>query len=257
MQQSTDENDSQQEDLNRYQVTSRREIATILRTLAEKKQLVRMQINNGADNVTTSVLGIDEANGLMVIDCARSTTMNNRIVDSDQIDFETTLDNIRILFSAAQASACEYDGLPAFAMGIPASMIRLQRREYYRVPTPIANPVRCTIHIPNDHGAIVQTLNLTLQNVSGGGVAIVDEGKQLDDTIGRVYKDCRIDLPGGTLVIATLEIRNSHEIKLNNGKTVRRLGCLFVDLPNPMLSAVQRYITKLERDQNARNMGMK
>jgi hypothetical protein len=84
----------------------------------------------------------------------------------------------------------------------------------------------------------------------------VDEAKVLDNTVGRIYKNCRIALPGGTMIVANLEVRNSQDTTLVNGKTIRRMGCLFVDLPKPMMAAVQRYITKLEREQNAKSTGM-
>jgi c-di-GMP-binding flagellar brake protein YcgR len=244
------------EELGRYQVMSRREIVSILRTLATHNQLITMLVDNGNEAVVTSVLGIDEASNFLFIDCARSAIANQRIVDGKRFSFDTTLDNIRISFSASSLQLCEYEGHDAFALPIPKNLVRLQRREYYRVPTPVVNPVRCTISIPSDEGMPAKALSFPLQNVSGGGIAIVDENKQLDDTIGRVYHECKIALPGGTLVIATLEVRNSREIKLTNGKTIRRVGCLFVDLPSAMLSAVQRYISKLERDQAARNKGL-
>jgi c-di-GMP-binding flagellar brake protein YcgR len=244
------------EELSRYQVMSRREIVSILRTLASSNQLITMQVDNGSEAVVTSVLGVDEASNFLFIDCARTAVANRRIADGERFSFDTTLDNIRISFSASSMQLCEYEGHDAFALAIPKSLLRLQRREFYRVPTPVVNPVRCTISFRSDESASAKALTFPLQNVSGGGIAIVDENKLLDDTIGRLYHDCKIDLPGGSLVIATLEVRNSREIKLTNGKTIRRVGCLFVDLPSAMLSAVQRYITKLERDQAARNKGL-
>jgi flagellar brake protein len=250
------ESDEAPEELNRYQVVSRREIISILRTLANQNQLIRMQIDNGSETIMTSVLGVEEASNLMVIDCARSASVNQKITDSRQFSFETALDSIRILFSADKVDLCEYDGREAFMLPIPKGLVRLQRREYYRVPTPVVNPVRCSIRVQNEADKPAQVLSFPLHNISGGGIAIIDENKLLDDTIGRIYKDCRIDFPGGTLVVATLEIRNSQEIKLSNGKLIRRIGCLFVDLPTAMMSAVQRYITRLERDQAARNKGL-
>lgn len=249
-------NEDVSEELSRYQVISRREIISILRTLASQRQLISMQVENGSEAVMTSVLGVEEASNVVVIDCARSASANQRIADARHVSFETSIDNIRILFSTDGMALCEYDGHQAFMLTIPKGLIRLQRREYFRVPTPVVNPVRCTIRIQSEEDKPAQVLSFPLQNVSGGGIAIIDENKLLDDTIGRIYKDCKIDLPGGTLVIATLEVRNSHEIKLSNGKHIRRIGCLFVDLPSAMLSAVQRYITKLERDHAARNKGL-
>jgi c-di-GMP-binding flagellar brake protein YcgR len=245
------------DDLTPYQVNSRREIVTLLRALQERKQILTMHADGGADAVITTVLEVEDESGIVVIDRASSNVVNQRMLEGENIAFETVLDNIRILFFAARLSECIYGDLPALCIDLPTSVVRLQRREHYRVPTPIANPLRCTIQIPREDGNPSSTIVVPLQNVSGGGIAIVDEKRLLNNTIGHIYKDCRIDLPGGTLVVATLQIRNCYDSTLPNGKTSRRIGCLFVDLPKPMLAAVQRYITKLEREQNAKATGMK
>ena len=245
------------EDLSPYQVHSHREIIALLRNIGEHNQLVRMLINGGAEAIVTSILKVDEASRSVLIDCAPSALINQRILESDNISFETVLEHIRILFFVTHVDTCLYENLPAFRIAIPESLIRLQRREFYRVPTPVANPLRCAIHIPHETaGGTMTKVVVTLQNVSGGGIAMVDENMVLDNTIGRVYHDCQISLPGGTLVVASLQIRNSHEITLTNGRTIRRLGCRFMDLPKAMLAAVQRYITKLERERNAKETGL-
>jgi flagellar brake protein len=243
-------------DLSPFLLTSPRQIVSVLRNLGERKQLVRLLINNGADAVMTSILDIDETRGLLVIDVAPTASMNQRILAADDVEFESSLDSIRIQFSGFHLQQCQYQGLIAFCMPIPKQLLRLQRREFYRVPTPITNPVRCNVRVQNDDGQPVRNVALPLQNVSGGGIALLDDNRQLDDTIGRIYKNCRIDLPGGVAVTVDLQIRNSQEINRGPGKTTRRLGCLFVEPPASELAAIQRYITKLEREQNARNNGL-
>ena len=78
----------------------------------------------------------------------------------------------------------------------------------------------------------------------------------MGDTIGKVYSDCRIELPEVATITTGLQIRNSLDLTLLNNKTNRRLGCQFVDMPRSSLTAVQRYITKLERERNARIAGL-
>ncbi|RJG01157.1 flagellar brake protein [Noviherbaspirillum sedimenti] len=242
-----------EQELSPYQLHSRREIVTLLRALEQQRQLITMLVNGSPEAVITSVLGVDEDSNTLFIDCASNPAMNRRIAESDNISFETVLDRIRILFFAAEAQECTYEDLPALSLSIPASMIRLQRREYYRVPTPITNPVRCTIPIQHELGT--ETVTLTLQNVSGGGIALIDEKKSLDTTHGTIYRDCRIHLPGNTVVVTALQVRNWQDATLPTGRSVRRIGCLFIELPPSMLAAIQRYITKLEREQNAKMTG--
>jgi len=244
-------------DLTPYRVFSRREIISLLRSIRDRNQLVSMMISGGAEAVVTSVLDIDEEQNLVVVDCAPSNMLNEKILSSKRINFETVLDQIRILFHTEEIDRCTYDGLPALCFPIPESLIRLQRREFYRVATPVANPVRCMIPVPDEDGENIVIVTTTLQNISAGGIAIVDEKKLLDNTIGVVYKDCKLDLPGAPPITITLQIRNSQDLTLTSGKAIRRIGCMFVNLPQAQLASVQRYITKLERERNARMTGMR
>jgi flagellar brake protein len=246
------------EDVSPYQVHSRREIINLLRAMQERNQLVSMQAHGGPDTVVTSILTVDEERNMVVIDRAPGNTVNQRLLTSDNISFETRLDSIRILFFTDKVGECLYENLPALYIAIPASVVRLQRRECYRVPTPVASPLRCTVRIPPDEetGAPGTTVVVTLKDISGGGVGLIDERKLLDNTKGRIYKDCRIDLPGGQALVLSLQIRNSHDLTLTTGKAIRKLGCMFIDPPRPMQAAVQRYITKLERERNAKATGM-
>jgi len=245
------------EDVSPYQVHSRREIIGLLRALQERNQLVSMQADGGADAVVTSILAIDEESGMLVLDRAPSPVVNRRILASDNVSFETVLDNIRILFFTTKVGECLFENLPALYISIPATLVRLQRREFYRVQTPVAAPLHCTIRIPpdDDSPAGGTSVIVTLKDISGGGIAIVDEKKLLDNTIGRIYTDCRLALPGGAPLVVALQVRNSHDLSLASGKSIRKLGCMFVDPPRAMMTAVQRYITKLEREHNAKATG--
>ncbi|MGN6388868.1 MAG: flagellar brake protein [Burkholderiaceae bacterium] len=244
-----DESAIAQED-NPYRIHSRREIASILRGIAAQKQLVRLTID-GNDSVITSILDVDEPADTVVVDCAPDPEFNARIAAARRAGFDTTLDQISIRFESEGLRECLYEERPALAMSLPRSLIRLQRREFYRVETPRMNPLRCTIQIPPEGGR--RSVTLPLQNVSGGGIAMIDEDNLLHAAVGMGFQDCRIELPNRTFLVVDLQIRNIREVKLQNGKTVRRLGCLFSELPKPMLAAVQRYITKLERERNAKN----
>lgn len=241
-------------DLNQFRISSRREVIALMRAISDRNQLVRMVINQGADTIVTSILDVDDTNDTILLDCAPTATMNQRVLESEKLSFETVLDNIRILFSSTQAESCVYENLPAFVVPLPEYAIRLQRREFYRVPTPVTSPVLCTVPFRTEDG---QQLNIvtTLHNISGGGISMTDEKKLLDTTFGRIYDNCRIDLPGGAVTV-TLQIRNMLELTLTNGKGIHRLGCAFVDPSNGTNAAVQKYITKLERDRNAKATGL-
>jgi len=175
-------------------------------------------------------------------------------VAAGEVRCDTSLDKIRIVFGLANLREVQFEGGTALAAGIPASLIRLQRREFYRMPTPVTNPVRATFPLPAELGG--GTGVFPLADISCGGIAIYDNKMQLGTTIGETYKDCRIELPEIGAVTCTLQVRNSIDMTLLNNKTSRRLGCQFVDISRGNLAAVQRYITRLERERNARLAGL-
>ncbi|MEO6354142.1 MAG: flagellar regulator YcgR PilZN domain-containing protein [Burkholderiaceae bacterium] len=239
---------------NLYAITSPREIVALLHSIEEKRQLIRMLIHGGTEAIITSILEVDLENDWIVIDSSPDGNLNQRIIDADKVSFETTLDKIRILFSAAQVSPCRKDDRPALRIAIPTRLIRLQRREFYRINTSITSPVVCTIPLQNDAGETV--VKAVLHDISCGGISIFDDNKALDNTIGRVYKNCKIVLPGIGTITTSLIVANSQEQTLLNDKKRRRIGCASIDLPNSMLSMVQRYIGKLERELNAKLHGL-
>lgn len=249
-----DTNDDQ-EGLSRYKIHARREIINLLRNVGARNQLVRMQANQGADSVVTSILDIDDIDGTVIIDCAPSQVTNERLLKSSDISFETVLDNIRILFSAPKVESCIHENRPALFIAIPASVVRLQRREFYRVLPPVTTPVKCTIPIPDETGKVLTTVVAPVSNVSGGGICVADEKKQINADFGTDYPNCRLELPGNPVTV-TLRLKNAQDIALNNGKSIRRLGFMFVNPSIAIEAAVQRYITKLERERNARKAGL-
>ncbi|GJI99440.1 hypothetical protein RugamoR57_61580 [Duganella caerulea] len=236
-----------------FEVESRKEITSLLRGIGEKNQLIRMLIHGEADVCVTSILEVDEPNNTVYLDCSIDREQNKRILASRRLSFETTLDKVRILFAADRIEAATWQGNPAFKIAVPPTLIRLQRREYYRISTPVTNPVRVLIPLPDELGG---NTTFPLADISCGGIAILDNKMMLGDAIGRNYADCRIDLPEIGQVATSLQIRNSLDLTLLNNKTNRRLGCEFVGISRGMLSYVQRYITKLERERNARIAGL-
>jgi c-di-GMP-binding flagellar brake protein YcgR len=235
------------DDVGPYLIHSRREIIALLRRLADKHELVRMIFADGEDALATAVLEVNEDN--VIIDTARDAEQVRRIRASDSISVDTALDRIRIAFFAKQATACLHDARPALRIPLPDNMIRLQRREHYRVLSP-----RCSIQIAKEDGP--PPVSFAVQNVSAGGLALIDDQQLLDAGQGTEYTHCELQLPGAHNIIVHLCVMNCCELTLYNGRVARRLGCAFINPNAATLALVQRYVSKLERDQNARLNGM-
>src|ERR1700740_779320 len=131
--------DAELENWHDFEVESRKEIFSLLRGIGEKNQLIRMLIQGEADVCVTSILHVDEPGDSVILDCSIDQEQNRRILSARRLSFETTLDKVRILFGAESIESTTFEGNPAFRIAFPATLIRLQRREYYRIATPVTN----------------------------------------------------------------------------------------------------------------------
>ena len=236
-----------------FEIESRREIVALLRNIGQKNQLIRMLIQGELDVCVTSILDVDDQRDSVVLDTSIDEEQNKRIAKAGRLSFETTLDKVRILFAAERIEAITHEGAAAFRIHVPPTLIRLQRREFYRMSTPVTNPVRVMIPLPEELGG---NTSFPLADISCGGIALLDNKMVLGDAIGKLFPGCRIDLPEIGAVTTSLQVRNSLDMTLLNNKSNRRLGCEFSDIQRNMLAQVQRYITRLERERNARIAGL-
>lgn len=235
------------QDNSRFLVHDPLEIVRIMRGLVSHNELVSAFFNGGDDILLTSVLDVKPAEDAVILDCGANAAMNRRFLESDRVIFVTQLSNVKIQWQANQVSPAAFEGGDAFRIPIPKEVLRLQRREYYRLATPLSNPLKC--RIPVADGGVE---DVTLVDIGAGGIGIVVPPQtRADWGIGAVFPGCRLELPGMGTVEFTLSVQNTWEVTLKNGSKSRRAGCKFMDMSPPMQSLIQRYIIKLERERIA------
>lgn len=239
------------EDQSPYEVSSKREILSYLKSIKNHNELVSITTSSSSDTLLTSILYIsDDPDFVVILDGAKTQRENERFSSADEINFAASLDHIKIRFSVSAMRMCTYDEKPAFLIGCPEHFVRLQRREYYRITTPVTHPVLCHIPIVRADGKR-ETITLPILNISCGGVSLKDEFKQLIDSIGNIYENCILEINDQRITV-DLEVRNSIEQNMINRPSRRKIGCAFVNIKNAALTTVQRYITKLECEQRSK-----
>ena len=172
--------------------------------------------------------------------------LNERLLKGQHLTIVSSQDGVKIEFHVHQIEATSFEGRLAFCVPFPDSLLKLQRREYYRLTVPLLKPLRC--HIPLLTTGFADTV---IGDISLGGVSVMGEYPGLTMDPGQVFEGCRIQLPEVGTINATLAICNSFPMTLRNGAVIRRTGCAFVDLPASQEAMLQRYIIRLERDRRA------
>ncbi len=238
-------------DYAQFLLHSKSEILFVLRNLLDNVSQITIFFNEGKDMILTTLVAIDDDG--IVIDYGASSEMNRKALTVDRLFCVASLQKVRVQFLLRGLTQATYGGRPAFRAKLPTDLLRLQRREFFRLTMPITRPLRCKVPIEGEGGEYSMDVNVV--DISGGGLAIaVPEGISFEK--GQEFRNCQLELPETGVVTSTLVVRNQFEITLRSGGRVKRAGCEFVNLPGQMLTLVQRYIIKVERERKARESGM-
>lgn len=236
-----------------FMLRTHAEILVVLRGLCERISQITVFFNEGRDMLMTTIAAV--ADDHLILDFGPGGEMNRKALEARKHFCVTTLDKVRVQFILREFEKTEHEGRPAFRCALPDEVLRLQRREFYRLVTPIVRPLHCHIPIPLPNGGqFMHEANIF--DISGGGMGIAAPPEGVPFAVDMSFAGCRIELPEVGLIAGTLRVRSLFEILLRSGARVRRAGCEFVDLPGPMMTLIQRYIIKVERERKARESGL-
>lgn len=240
-------------DHSKYLIHSRLEIATILGTLSKAGTMVTAYFGGGNDFILTSIAAVRPEANLVFIDYGADDEANQRALKSRKITFVAAQDRIKIQFAAESLRSARLGGRDAFSMAIPDTLLRLQRREYFRIATPLAKPLLCII--PPQSGPVNVPAEVTIIDISCGGVALIDSTDPAGIETGAHFRGCRIQLPDLGELTVDIEVRSTFEVTYRNGAKHRRAGCEFVGMRERERALIQRFISRLERERRDRAGG--
>jgi len=142
------------------------------------------------------------------------------------------------------SQATTFEGRSAFRVRLPSEMLRLQRREFFRVRTPAPGQATCLVPSGDDASKYE---SLQLLNISVGGVAVMSYPHLFDLPVGETVRNCFLDLPGIGPVNVSFRVVNVYDE--DGDSNARRCGCQFVDLTPQARMMVQRYVNRVESEQ--------
>jgi c-di-GMP-binding flagellar brake protein YcgR len=240
-------------DQNKYLIHSRLEIAAILGMLHKDGNMVTAYFGGGNDFILTSILAVSTEKGEVRMDYGADAAANQRALKAAKITFVAAHERIKIQFATATPRQVRFEGRDAFSMPLPAALLRLQRREYFRIATPLTRPLKCVV--APQPAPVRAPAEVAIVDISCGGVAIIDSSNLVDGEAGVIFRGCRILLPDVGEVMADILVKSTFEVTLKNGSKHKRAGCEFVDMPERERAKIQRYINKMERERRDRAGG--
>ncbi|AKC85396.1 flagellar brake protein [Pseudoxanthomonas suwonensis] len=235
------------EDAARYTLHDPREIARVLQSLVDAGALISAHIMPGGLPCPTALLEVGHDGGVL-IDGNHQESVNQRIAAAHHLTCVSQLDRVRIQFRLRDLARVDNDGRVAFSASAPESLLKLQRRELYRlqlVPGPVV-----TLQIPATDE--LPPLQVRVLDLSGGGLALsVREEDEARFAARTRLADCQLRLPDAAPLPVQLEVAHVSRQAPLAGSALRA-GCRFLELSPHAEKQVLQYIFRVERQRNAR-----
>jgi len=238
----------------KYLVRNPRQIRRLLQALSEQRSVITAHLAGRDQSFPTALLEADEDEDWILLDGSHHEAINRAAEQASHLLCFAQLSQVRIRFRVAQLERLDWQGHVAFRAPLPETLYHVQRREFYRLETPITDSPVCILCMTGDDGE-QHEFEVRVADISAGGMAIVLPPGMPDLALRRTYRSCRLVLPDQPPITLSLLVCSQFKQVLPTGLEHTRVGLQFTELPRGADEAIQRYIFRVDRQRSARKSG--
>ena len=151
-----------------FTVYSAVEIAALVERMKLADTLITAYFDRGHAFSLTSLLAVQSLRGL-IFDSVRD---EGRLLAAESVTFVGFIESIKVQFTTGRAEKVTFENGDAFRVPMPDKLLRLQRRDAFRVRTLVGKPAHCLVPYGPDS---CQYEKLQLLDISVGGVAVLTQ----------------------------------------------------------------------------------
>ncbi len=228
-----------------FSIQNPKEINRHLLLLFKKKCLISARFGANNESYITTLLGVDEAKNTVILDYGPKEDLNQHLLSAGKITFDTEYNGIKVSFAGSALKKIVHKGDPAFSMSVPKSLYWMQRREYYRVKSPLSKPSYCQLVVEGR-----PQVNLSLYDLSLTGFSMLNVSKGVSELMipGKTFDQCKLILSETGETQIQFEICNKYIINPDKLQKIQKIGCKFIKLNRPAEELVQRYMQQIQRE---------
>jgi len=234
------------EEMQRYRVLHRADIEQVLQEILHSQPVVTMVSADRLSPILTTRL-LQVAKGRLWLEGSPDGLITQILLKSRNVLAVTEQDMVQVRIPCRGLGQDVDPQLgTVLTASYPTELLRLQRRDSYRLGTSVIHPVKCLIR--NDDN-FMET-NVIDLSISGVGILAYKAAGEL--SAGETYHGCRLNLPEAGEFAVSLTVKSTYDVARPDGRTAHRAGCQFLDLPPSIETQIQRYILRVDRERRAR-----
>lgn len=223
--------------LERFSVAEPTLIRRVLDDLLQARATVTLFAAHDFDAFVVSRLLARESD-LLRFDFVDDEARSAPLLRGNAVVAVALLERIKIQFEAGQPRCLRPDGAPELHCALPPRLIRIQRREAFRVRPPDRDPVLCVLREP-----MGTERRYRVSDISATGIGLTVPAGDTPPQPGEIWHHCRLEIPGLAPIPCDLEVR-THAPAAGDAT---RVGCGFHRPTPESQRAVQCYVMDVER----------
>ncbi|MDP1665436.1 MAG: flagellar brake protein [Methylobacter sp.] len=232
-------------DISSFSVQNPKQIINHLSLLVKNKCLLSARFGTNNESYITTLLSVNEGDNSVILDYGPKEDLNQRILNAGRVSFDTDYNGIKVSFTGAALKKITHKRDAAFSMPIPKSLYWMQRREYYRVKSPLSKSSYCQLIIEGR-----EPVNLKLYDISLTGFAMLNVSKEVSELLipGTSISQGKLILSDVGEGMISFEICAKYIINPEKLQKIQKIGCKFIKLARPVEEIVQRYMHQIQRE---------
>ncbi|HTH62486.1 MAG TPA: flagellar brake protein [Paraburkholderia sp.] len=242
----TNHTESGEEDSHDYARRNPLEVGVQLRNLLNRGDFLTLHYRGG--QLVTRILDVDVRGRTFVFDWGALPDQNQDLLAAPDCQFRASPEGVRVEFTIGTPRRTDFEGRPAFEATFPEVLFYMQRREYFRVDTPVFEPCTCRGDLPDEAGPF----EFEVRDLSLGGVGLrTTDERAAAMEVGMQISRAALELRAYGKLMVDLCLVATRAIDQPDGVRRYHLGFRFESLPGTAENTLQRYITQLEMKRRA------
>jgi c-di-GMP-binding flagellar brake protein YcgR len=234
-----------------FLIDSPEKIIHHLYILLKNKCLLTVYFGDNDDSFITTILDIHIKNNLLIFYHGPKEDSIEQLLNSSKITFKTVCLGVEVVFDTIRLEKIQHQGLSAFAVPIPASILWMERREFYRVKSPVSKSSYCQLTLKDQ-----EPINLKLCDISLVGFSMLADAKEVSDLsktpdlmiLYTSFEQCKLILADTGEGTISFEIRSKYIINPENLNRMEKIGCKFTRITPAFENTIQHYMQQIERE---------
>ena len=219
-------------------LTERKKIIAILHQLKADHELLSVTVPGCKDKANTAILGTKAEKGQFYLDELNSRLAHEAFLKSRKARVDCRLQGMELSFVVHMLRANTASGIALYELAIPNTVMRLQRRDSFRLRLSPGLIVPVTLaHYEGD------SVRGEAMDLSAGGVGLFLHTRNIPSR-GQILHNLSISVPGSRPFKASVEVRFA---RLEQVHHTLRVGGRFVNLDPGQERQIAQFLAEQQR----------